>query len=140
MSSGAHVMRLHPDNEQEGPSSAWQVVRNTLWRLDVRLGRHSLERVLRLRGDLEKNGRVIPEEANALVDALRGGLTLQKEVSGLLKNAANGDESAEETIRGQAETLQRLHDTAILNKSLFYAGLVPALRHKRIAFNAWVVQ
>lgn len=138
--SGAHVKRLYPDSEKEGPSSAWQVIRHTLWRLDVRLGRQSLEEVLRLRADLEKNGKAIPEEANALVDALRGGLTLQKEVSALLENAVDQGEAAEENIRGRAQKLQRLHETAILNKSLFYAALVPALRRKRIAFNALVVQ
>lgn len=140
MRSGAHVMRLYPDGEQEGPRSAWQVIRHTLWRLDIRLGRRSLEEVSRLRGDLEQNGKAIPEEANALVDALQGGLALQKEVSVLLESAANGDEAAEETIRGNAEKLQRLYDTAILNKSLFYAALVPALRRKKVAFNALVVQ
>ncbi|KAJ3515888.1 hypothetical protein NMY22_g14334 [Coprinellus aureogranulatus] len=134
-----HLMRLSPDSEAAGPKTAWQIVRHTLWRLDIWLGRQSLAETQRLRDELAKTGKPVPDEAQALEEALRESVELQQEVFALLKSAANGNKEAEGVIKSKEERLKTLHQLVILNKSLFYASFVPNLTHKWIAFNSVVV-
>lgn len=140
--AGAHIMRLYPDNEKEGPRCAWQVIRHTLWRLDIRLGREDIKVASRLQEELVKSGRRIPDEAEALKEALDEAVTLQTEVLSLMKSAAGGDKEAEEIIRSKEDMLRKLQQLVMFNKSSFYGSFVSDsnLTHKWVAFNSLVVK
>lgn len=135
----AHLMRLYPDSLKEGPASAWEVVRHVLWRLDMRIGREAGEEVARLKGELVKSGKDVPEEAEVLQNALREAVELQSEVFELMKGADREDKEVDVLVKSREERLRTLHQLVILNKSLFYGSLVPNLTHKWIAFNSVVV-
>lgn len=135
----AHLMRLYPDDEKGGPTSAWSVIRHTLWRLDIRLGREAIEDASRLQSELERSGKHVPDEAEALKKALKEAVALQTEVLDYMKSAADGNKEAEELIRSKDERLRTLHQLVILNRSLFYGRIITKLTHRRIAYNCVVV-
>ncbi|KAJ3534986.1 hypothetical protein NMY22_g6691 [Coprinellus aureogranulatus] len=135
--SPAHLMRLSL-NKAEAAQAAWQVIRHTLWRLDIRLSQQRLAETERLRVQFTKAGKPDPQGAQELEEMLREAVKLQKEVFDLLKSIEYGSRTAEGAIASKEERLKELHH--LVNHSLFHRKVLPTLTHKWFAFNSVVVR